>query len=66
MVHFTTPVLGDANGDGVITTSDARIALTVALNDSWTPEELAMLDMNGDGKISSKDVRLMMIEALKS
>ncbi len=66
MIHYTNTVLGDTDGDGVITTSDCRVALTCALNSHPTEEELAQLDVNGDGKVSTKDVRIMMIQALST
>ncbi len=50
--------IGDVNGDGRITVSDARLALRagaqlIELNDI----ELYAADVNGDGKVSAKDAR---------
>ncbi len=66
---YTAPSqqLGDINGDGEITTTDARIAMLFALDGTTlTDEQRAAADMNGDGDITTLDARLMMIEALQS
>ena len=53
-----TSLPGDANGDGQITTIDARIILKIAAGaQSITEEEKALLDTNGDGNITTIDAR---------
>ncbi len=54
-------LLGDANGDGKITSLDARWILQVAaeLKTPTAYEEKAM-DVNGDGKITSLDARYVL------
>jgi len=60
-----TPNLGDVNGDGVITTADARMTMLEALKaGSLTAEQLAVADFNGDGEVTTTDARLMMLKAL--
>lgn len=51
-------ILGDANGDGVVSSIDARRALQVAAEiREATPEEFERMDVNGDGAITSIDAR---------
>jgi len=53
---------GDINGDGILDTSDARLALKniVGLTD-FTAEQTQIADMNEDGKLNSADVRRMLL-----
>ena len=56
---------GDVNGDGTVTTTDARLAMIFALSDSGLTEaQKALADVNGDGAITTTDARLMMLQAL--
>ena len=56
---------GDVNGDKVITTADARMAMMEALKTgSLTAEQLPIADYNGDGEVTTTDARLMMLYAL--
>lgn len=58
-------VLGDVNGDGYITSADARLALRFsAAMDKPTEEQKALSDMNGDGSVTVADVKLIMADAL--
>lgn len=53
-------ILGDINGDGKVTASDARIILRIATkleNASKYKNAQVIADVNGDGKISSLDAR---------
>ncbi len=61
-----TPIVtGDINGDGDITTADARVAMLSALGGTeLTPEQLVLADYNGDGEVTTTDARLMMLHAL--
>lgn len=58
---------GDADGDGKITSSDARKILRYSLKLDSVPDGAAFAgaDYNGDGKISSSDARLVLRKALK-
>ncbi len=59
--------VGDVNNDGVITTTDARLAMLQALTENTlTGDALAAADYNGDGKITTTDARLMMLAALSN
>ncbi len=58
-------VLGDINGDGYITSADARLALRYSAgmeNPSSTQKTLS--DINSDGSVTIADVKLIMAEAL--
>lgn len=49
-VADTTPALGDADGDGEVTVSDALITLRMAANIiGYTSKELAAVDIDNDG-----------------
>ena len=65
---YTAPAAtadGDLNNDGIVSTTDARLAMLIALEDTAiTAEQLAAADLNGDGKITTTDARLMMLTAL--
>ena len=52
----TTPLKGDADGDGVITVSDALLTLRAAAQ-LYTPAEkvIAAIDLDGDGEITVAD-----------
>lgn len=56
-------VIGDANGDGDITASDARIALRTSVKlDKYEEGNfvLAACDVNGDDVVAAKDARLIL------
>jgi len=48
-------ILGDANGDGKVSITDAVAIVDYILSDGQTPLVQAAADMNGDGKISISD-----------
>ena len=50
--------LGDLDGNGKITASDARAALRIASQlDEATPEKIAIADIDGNGKVTASDAR---------
>ncbi len=57
-------VLGDLNGDGVVTTADATIALNIAVEKSPdyppTAQQMVAGDVNGDKRINAADAALIM------
>ncbi len=54
-------VLGDVNGDGRITSADARLALRAAVSlETLDAVQLLSADANGDGKVTSADARLIL------
>ena len=58
-------VIGDADGDGTLTSSDARLALRAAVSlDSLSKAQLAAADADKDGKITSSDARLILRAAV--
>ncbi len=60
-----TYIVGDVSGDGVITTTDARMAMLHALEGTeLTGDALAAADFNGDGEITTLDARNIMLYAL--
>ena len=58
-------VLGDVNGDGYITTDDARVALRFSAGMAKpTSAQKASADADGNGKITLEDVKLILTDAL--
>ncbi len=58
-------VLGDVNGDGKITSDDARLALRFsAAMEKPTSSEKTSADINKDGLITINDVKLIMADAI--
>ena len=56
---------GDADGDGTLTSSDARLALRAAVSlDSLSEAQLAAADADKDGKVTSSDARLILRAAV--
>lgn len=55
-VEFRESLPGDADGDGKITSADARLILRAATGLEKVDESVA--DVNGDGKITAEDARL--------
>ncbi len=54
-------LLGDVNGDGSVTTADARLLLSHLLGSiELTEEQLGVADFNEDGDISTMDARAML------
>ena len=56
------PVLGDADGDGEITSTDARLTLQLSVGKIGEEEvfNALLLDVDGDGKVTSTDARLIL------
>ncbi len=56
------PVMkGDVNGDGSVSTTDARMILVYLLNpNSLTPDQIQAADYNDNGSVSTVDVREML------
>ena len=61
-VQSITSVYGDANGDGIVNSSDvAKISRAVAgMNLEWTPLERKVADVNRDGTLSAIDANLIL------
>lgn len=54
-------VVGDLDGDGKVTSADARLALRASVGlDKLTDEQVKRGDMDGDKKITSADARLIL------
>lgn len=56
-------VLGDTDGNGIITAADARMALRISVRlDKFAEGDavLAAADVNGDGAVSAKDARTIL------
>ncbi|RZB28947.1 MAG: hypothetical protein AEth_01551 [Candidatus Argoarchaeum ethanivorans] len=55
------PLKGDLDGDFQITSTDAAIALQIAVgNRPCNPETLAIADVSGDGRVSSLDALMIL------
>jgi hypothetical protein len=57
---FKTTLKGDINGDGWITTTDAVIALDLAVRGGYEP----VADINADGRVTSLDALMIMQAAV--
>ena len=58
--------IGDLDGNGRVTSADARCALRIAARlDPLTPELLEAGDVDGNGKINSSDARMILRAAAK-
>ncbi len=59
-------LMGDVNGDGDVTTYDARMVMLETLTDAGalTDEQFKAADMNGSGRLDTTDVRLIILYAL--
>lgn len=56
---------GDLNGDGRVTTTDARAALRVAVKlEPQTALTLRLADLNGDGAVTTADARAVLRKAV--
>ncbi len=56
---------GDLNGDGKITSADARVALRYSAGmDKPTSAQKKLADINGDSSVTIADVKLIMADAL--
>lgn len=66
-VTYKTPNLpGDVNGDGAVTSSDARTVLRAAVGlDKLTAEQKKKADVDGDGKVTTSDARKILRKATK-
>ena len=61
-----TDTLGDVNGDGKVTSADARLALRAALSlEALSSSQVLAADANRDGYIRSSDARMILRVALK-
>ncbi|MBQ7714430.1 MAG: dockerin type I repeat-containing protein [Clostridia bacterium] len=59
-IPFEAPVLrGDIDGDGVITSKDAREFKKILAGLRDEPEDIRIADINGDGNITSQDYRAL-------
>ena len=64
-IHYakdsTTDLHGDTNGDGQITSADARLALRASVGlENLTGEQILAADVDKDGKVTSADARLIL------
>ncbi len=58
-------ILGDVDGDGAISTADARMVLQYSIQSiTLTPEQAKLCDFNGDGTINTADARDILIATL--
>ncbi len=58
-------LLGDVDGNGIIDSSDARLALRAAVKlETLTDVQTKVADADGDGEISSSDARLILRAAV--
>lgn len=54
-------VPGDADGDGIVTTSDARVILThCLLGNTLSGDAFILADYNGDGAVTTLDTRVIL------
>ncbi len=59
-------LLGDINGDGVVNTTDARLALQYAVEKiTLTGSQLGLGDVDGDGIVNTTDARLILQYAVE-
>lgn len=59
------PILGDMDGDGFVTTADARIVLRIASGIDALPEgKLSIADADGDGFVTVADARIVLQTAV--
>ncbi len=59
-------VAGDVNGDGVVNTTDARLALQAAVDKIVLTEGQGQIaDVSGDGKVDTTDARLILQYAVE-
>ena len=65
VVYSSAALKGDLDGDGRVTTTDARTILSIASGITKpTVAQMELADMNGDGIISVSDVRDALYEAI--
>jgi hypothetical protein len=67
-LQFVDPyarITGDVDGDGDITSTDARLALQAAVGKvDLSEDEAAAADVDGDGEVTSTDARLILQESV--
>ena len=57
--------LGDVNGDGVVSTVDARMIISYLIGEvSMTEDQIANSDFDGNGTVSTTDVRAILASVL--
>lgn len=58
--EFTVALLGDVNGDGMVSAVDAALAARYAAGlEQLTAEQLWAADVDGDGEVTSEDASLI-------
>jgi len=62
VVHAPESMPGDVNGDGVLTTADAVLALQIAVNGEYSD----VADVNGDDAVTSIDALMIMQAIVKN
>jgi hypothetical protein len=61
IINFSSDLIGDINGDGIITPEDAIILLQMYVGlILWTPQALLVGDINGDGVVDTTDSALIL------
>jgi len=50
-------IIGDANGDGQVTTDDSNLIFNISLGIIAKPQNICCVDINGDGQITSGDAQ---------
>lgn len=61
VAYYLKVTMGDANGDGKVTSADALLLNNYIKGKiTLTPEQLEALDMNGDGKWDAEDVKAIL------
>lgn len=60
-----TPIYGDIDGDGVVTTADARDVLRYSINSiTLTAEQLLLADYTEDGAVDTADAREILVASV--
>ena len=64
--YFTDTLLGDANGDGMVSVADVMLTVNKVMNKQLTVFYQTNADVNGDGKITVADVMAIVKMVLNS